>query len=97
MAHNGLKKGSFHLLVHPKWCRIIFGNFFDPFCSKPAHFQGILGFYEGQNGTPRVQNAPKPLRLGFHVAHGHFLKRVIFCARWTLLSSLAPTSLGYLL
>ena len=25
MACNGLKKGSFHLFVHPKWCRIICG------------------------------------------------------------------------
>ena len=24
MACNGLKKGSFHLFRHPKWCRIIF-------------------------------------------------------------------------
>ena len=26
MACNGLKKGSFHLFRHPKWCRIIFGK-----------------------------------------------------------------------
>ena len=50
MACNGLKKRSFHLFVHPKWFRIIFGKInFDPFwtfffCPKTAHFQGILGF-----------------------------------------------------
>ena len=26
MVCNGLKKGSFHLLVHPKWSGIIFGK-----------------------------------------------------------------------
>ena len=26
VACSGLKMGSFHLLVHPKWCRIIFGK-----------------------------------------------------------------------
>ena len=26
MACNGLKLGSFHLLVHPKWSRIIIGK-----------------------------------------------------------------------
>ena len=26
MACNGLKMGSFHLFMHPKWCRIIFGK-----------------------------------------------------------------------
>ena len=26
MACSGLKKGSFHLFVHPKWSRIIFGK-----------------------------------------------------------------------
>ena len=26
MACDGLKKGSFHLFVHPKWSRIIFGK-----------------------------------------------------------------------
>ena len=32
MAFNGLKKGSFHLFVHPKWSRIIYGKtHFDPF------------------------------------------------------------------
>ena len=48
MACNGLKMGSFHLFVHPKRCRIIFGktNFSDPFLthfwSQNSHFQGIL-------------------------------------------------------
>ena len=26
MACNGLKMGLFHLFVHPKWSRIIFGK-----------------------------------------------------------------------
>ena len=32
MACNGLKKGSLHLFVHPKWSRNIFGkHIFHPF------------------------------------------------------------------
>ena len=64
MACNGLKKGSFHLFVHPKW-----------FVPKKAHLQRILRFWEGQNGQPRAQNTPKTLVLAFHVVQGLFLKK----------------------
>ena len=57
MAYNGLKMGTFHLFWHPKCSGIIFGkHIFDPFLtlffSQKAHFQGILGFSEHQNGPP---------------------------------------------
>ena len=51
MGCNGLKKGSFHLFVHPKWSRIILEkHIFDPFLTHfweqnnpfSGHF-GILG------------------------------------------------------
>ena len=48
MACNGLKRGSFHLFVHPKWCRVIFEKthfwpIFDPFLvAKQPIFEGIL-------------------------------------------------------
>ena len=40
MACNGLKKGSFHLFRHPKWCRIIFGK---------THFDPFLTHFSSQN------------------------------------------------
>ena len=49
MACHGLKKGSFHLFVHPKWSRIIFGKthfwpIFDPFfVPKQPIFLVLLG------------------------------------------------------
>ena len=74
MACNGLNMGSFHLFRHPKWSGIIFGKIhFGPiFGPKTAHFQGILGFSEGQNGPPRAQNVPKTFVLAFHVVQDHF-------------------------
>ena len=123
IAQNGLRIGSFHLFVQPKWSKIIFRKtkfspIFDPFflvpkqpifkafCDfrgakmaynmfkmptfhlgtpnaarlvlekhildpflthfgpKTAHFEGILGFLEGQNGPPQAQ---KTLVLASHV------------------------------
>ena len=50
MACNGLKKGSFHLFVHPKWSRIIFAKthfdpIFDPFLvAKQPIFKAFCDF-----------------------------------------------------
>ena len=68
MPQNGLKMGSFHPFVHPKWSRMRLGKcVFDPFLThfgpKTAHFQGILGFSE----APQAQNSPKTLVLASHV------------------------------
>ena len=66
MAQNGLKMGSFHPFVHPKWSRMRFGKM--RFCGpKTTHFQGILGFSEDQNGPPQAQNGPKTLVLASHM------------------------------
>ena len=70
----GSKMGSFHLFGHPKWPGILHGKtLFSPiFCPKTPHFQGILGFLEGQNGPPRAQDAPKTIVLAYHVVHNDF-------------------------
>ena len=69
MPQNGLKMGSFHPLVHPKWSRMTFGKMrFSPiFGPKTAHFQGYVGFSEDQNGPPQAQNGPKTLVLALHM------------------------------
>ena len=72
MPQNGLKMGSFHPYVHPKWSRLIFAKMrfrpiFDPFLVKTANFQGILGFLVDRNGQPQAQNSPKTLVLASHM------------------------------
>ena len=67
MPQNGLKMGSFHPLVHPKWSRMSFAKISPIFGPKTAHFQGILGFSEDQNGPPQAQNGPKTLVLAAHM------------------------------
>ena len=54
------------------WSGMTFGKcVFDPFLTifgpKTAHFQGILGFSEDQNGPPQAQNSPKTLILASHM------------------------------
>ena len=69
MAPIGLKMGSFHLFVHGP-ISILKQRIFDPFLTnspKTAHFQGILGVLEGQNGPPWAQNGLKPLVLASRV------------------------------
>ena len=62
MACNGLKRGAFHLFVHPKWSRFIFGkkHIFDPLWSHffvpknnpfSRHF-GVLGGSKGGHHEP---------------------------------------------
>ena len=76
MPQKGLKMGSFHPFVHPKWSRMRLGpiwthaflTHFSPIVGpKTAHFQGILGFSEDQNGPPQAQNGPKTLVLVSHM------------------------------
>ena len=46
MACNGPKMGSFHLFVHPRWCRIILGK---------THFRPFLTHFLSQTlGQLRV-------------------------------------------
>ena len=67
MVEIGVKMGSFHSLVHPKWStisfrethlRYILGAFLVP---KTAHCKGILGFSIGQYASQRAQNGPRTL------------------------------------
>ena len=52
MPQNGLKTGSFHPLVHPKWSRMRFGKMrFDPFLtlfwSQNSPFSRHFGIFGG--------------------------------------------------
>ena len=72
MPQNGLKMGSFHPFVHPKWStmsleKCVFDPFLTHFWSQNSPFQGILGFLEDPNGPPQAQNSPKTLVLASHM------------------------------
>ena len=72
MPKNGLKMGSFHPFVHPKWSRMRFGKcVFDPFLthfwSQDSPFSRHFGISEDQNGPPQAQNSPKTLVLASHM------------------------------
>ena len=64
MDCNGLKMGSFHLFVHPKWSRIIsgkntFSSIFDPLLvAKRPIFKAFGDFGGAKN---RLQWAPSGL------------------------------------
>ena len=78
MACSGLKRGSFHLFVHPKRSRVIFEKthflpMFDPFLvPKRPIFKAFWDFRRVQTGLPRSQNGPKTFVFAFHVIHDHF-------------------------
>ena len=65
MACNGLKKGSFHLFVHPKWSRIIMEkHVFDPFLthflSQNNPFSRHFGIFGGpKRATTSSKRAKK--------------------------------------
>ena len=67
MACNGLKKGSFHLFVHPKWSRIIFGRIhflpiFDPFfVPKRPIFKAFWDFRRAKTGHHELKTRQKHL------------------------------------
>ena len=67
MVEMGVKMGSFHSFVRPKWSAISFGEthlryilraFLVP---KTAHCKGILGCSIGQYLSQRAQNGPRTL------------------------------------
>ena len=77
MACHGLKMGSFHLLGHPKWSRIIFGkHIFDPFLihfsSQNSPFSRHFGILGGPKRAPASSNRAKTFVLAFHVVQDHF-------------------------
>ena len=76
------------------WKNVFLTHFSPIFGPKTAHFQGILGFSEDQNGPPQAQNSPKTLVLASHMVLGSFLKKVIFCPYWTMLTHLVTHVFG---
>ena len=65
MPPNGLKMGSFHPFVHPKWSRMRFGKMrvgpiFDPFLvPKQPIFKAFWDFR--RMGHPKLKTVPKHL------------------------------------
>ena len=61
MPQNGLKMGSFHPLVHPKWSRMSFGKLrfctiFDPFLvPKQLIFKAFWGFWRTKMGHHKLK------------------------------------------
>ena len=87
MACNGRKRGSFHLFMHPKWYRIIFGK---------THFGSIFDSFLVKNSLSRhfgVLEWPKWPAMGSNWAHftclctpnglGSVLEKHIFDPFWT--------------
>ena len=71
----GSKWAHFTRLCTPKdevWKNAFLTHFLPIFGPKTAHFQGILGFSEDQNGPPQAQNSPKTLVLASHMVEDHF-------------------------
>ena len=82
MPHNGLKMGSFHPFVHPKWSRMRFGKmYFDPFLtfiwSQHSPFSRHFGIF----GVPKwaTTSLKRSKNTCFSVTHGvgSFLRKVI--------------------
>ena len=74
MPQNGLKMGSFHPFVHPKWSRMRFGKMrfwpiFDPFfVPKQPIFKAFWDFRRTNMGHHHLpQNGPKTLVLAWHM------------------------------
>ena len=78
MSCNGLKKGSFHLFVHPKCCRMILGKthfwpIFDPFLVAK---QPIFKAFCDLGGAKMACNG---LKMGsFHLFRHPKWSRIIF-------------------
>ena len=73
MPQNGLKMGSFHPFVHPKWSRMRFGKMrfgpiFDPFLvPKQPFFKAFWDFRRTKMGHHKLKNGPKTLVLASHM------------------------------
>ena len=63
MPQNGLKMGSFHPLVHPKWSRMRFGKMrFDPFLvPKQPIFKAFWDFWRTKMGHHKLKTVQKHL------------------------------------
>ena len=63
MPQNGLKMGSFHPFVHPKWSRMRFGKIhFSPiFGPKQPIFKAFWDFRRTKMGHHKLKTVPKHL------------------------------------
>ena len=62
MACNGLKKGSFHLFVHPKWSGIIFGKtHFLTHCWSQSIFKAFRDVRRAKTGHHELKARQKNL------------------------------------
>ena len=93
MPQNGLKMGSFHPFVHPKWSRMSFGKMrFDSFLTHFWSQNSPFSRHFGISGGPKwaTTSSKQSKNTCFSITHGvgSFLKKVIFCPYWTLLTHL---------
>ena len=77
---NGLKKGSFHLFVHPKWSRIIFWKqtFWTHFWSQNIRFSRHFVTLQGPKWLPMGSKWAHFTCLGTPNGLGSFLEKHIF-------------------
>ena len=62
MICNGFQTGSFYLLKHPKWSKVIFGIFFDPFfVIKQPIFKAFWDFRSAKTSHHELKPCPKNL------------------------------------
>ena len=80
MPQNGLKMGSYHPFVHPKWCleKCVFDPFLTLFWSQNSPFSGHFGIFGGPKWATTSSKRSK--NTSFSVAHGlgSFLRKVFF-------------------
>ena len=83
MACNGLKMGSFDLIRHAKWSRIIFGKtqfwpILDPFLVvKQPIFKAFWDFRRAKTGLHELKMRQNHC-FGIPCGPGSFLKKAIF-------------------
>ena len=69
MPQNGLKMGSFHPLVHPKWSTMSFGKnaFLTHFWSQNSPFSRHFGIFERPKWATTTSKQSKTLVLASHM------------------------------
>ena len=101
MPQNGLKMGSFHPLVHPKWCGMSFGKmrfFIHPFSTHFWSQNSASSRHFGIFGGPKwaTTSSKQSKNTCFSITHGlgSFLRKVIFLPHWTILTHLGTHLFG---
>ena len=87
MPQKGLKMGSFHPFVHPKWSRMRFGKWpatwwFDPFSthfwSQNSPFSRHFGIFGGTKWATTSSKRSKSTCFSVKHGLGSFLRKVFF-------------------